>query len=302
MPDNKKVIKFLEQSNFIEREYSQEALEDAVKAWEYAYKNRHNVNLDYILKIHKLLMRRLNPEIAGKLRDCDVFIAGTRKIFVTKYILENILAEWLKKYYFLMESDPKKAHIGFENIHPFQDGNGRTGRILMAIHRINMGKPILIIHEGSEQKSYYGWFSDNKNIIKRPKHTEETKRKISISNTGEKSSQWKGDNIKYQAIHTWLRTRYGNANKCENIDCKNKSKEYQWALIKGKLYKRRRNHFIMLCRSCHRKMDITKETRKKISIGLTKYIGCSIKNCLNSHLSRGYCMNHYNTIYRKLEK
>lgn len=158
MPDNEKVIEFLEQSNFIENERSQEGLDDAIMAWNWAYNNKHKISLYYILKIHRLLMRRIAPEIAGRLRDCDVFIAGIRKIFITKPILENILAEWMNKYCFLMDTNDKKAHIGFENIHPFIDGNGRVGRILMNIHRVNMGKSILIIHEGDEQLSYYRWF------------------------------------------------------------------------------------------------------------------------------------------------
>ena len=52
----------------------------------------------------------------------------------------------------------KDTHIMFENIHPFEDSNGRTGRILYNIHRLNLGLPIHIIHEGDEQMEYYKWF------------------------------------------------------------------------------------------------------------------------------------------------
>ena len=92
---------------------------------------------------------------------------------------------------------------------------------------------------------------------KRKPHTLQTRKKISISNTGELSSQWKGDNAKYQALHGWIRRHYGSANHCENINCKGKSKEYQWALKTGKKYSRNINDYIQLCRSCHQKMDMT---------------------------------------------
>jgi len=134
------------------------------------------------------------------------------------------------------------------------------------------------------------------------KHSTKTRKKISLSNTGKKSSQWKGDKVKYQAIHSWLRTKYGKANICENKKCLKKSRQYQWALKKGENYKRDKKKFIMLCRSCHKKLDMTQKTKDKISKSLTKYFGCTIKNCKNKHLAKGYCTTHYNTVYRKHEK
>jgi len=131
------------------------------------------------------------------------------------------------------------------------------------------------------------------------KHTDATRKRISISNTGEKSSQWKGDLAKYQAIHIWIRTHWGSSYKCENIDCEGKSKQYQWALKPNRKYTRNRKDYEMLCRSCHRKQDITEETKRKISLGNRKYLSCKIISCKRSHLAKGYCMNHYNTIFRR---
>ena len=57
----------------------------------------------------------------------------------------------------------KRWHIQFEHIHPFEDGNGRVGRILMNFQLVKKGLPILVIHEGKEQREYYKWFKGSHN-------------------------------------------------------------------------------------------------------------------------------------------
>lgn len=73
------------------------------------------------------------------------------------------------------------------------------------------------------------------------------------------------------AIHRWLNNWYGRANKCESLNHPNiPVKKFDWALKKGKAYAKNRKHFIMLCRSCHIKYDMTLERRVKISQALFK--------------------------------
>ena len=50
--------------------------------------------------------------------------------------------------------------FGFVFIHPFEDGNGRVGRILMNLQMLKLKLPIMVIHEGREQQSYYRWFRE----------------------------------------------------------------------------------------------------------------------------------------------
>ena len=65
----------------------------------------------------------------------------------------------------------------------------------------------------------------------------------------------------YFSIHTWLVAHFGNANKCENPDCKGKSKYYNWALKKGEKCQHKRENFMQLCISCHRFYDETEQSR-----------------------------------------
>jgi Fic family protein len=169
-------IEFLKESNAIEGEYSNEALEGAIDSWTYAkniiesqssscYWNL--MTSDYILAIHRRLMKRINPRIAGKFRKIQVGVMtkeGFREAIPNKEIrkeissiLDSLIVPGAKAEY--SEEQIKQWHIKFEHIHPFEDGNGRTGRILMNIQRLKIGLPLLIIHTGKEQQEYYKWFT-----------------------------------------------------------------------------------------------------------------------------------------------
>jgi hypothetical protein len=67
----------------------------------------------------------------------------------------------------------------------------------------------------------------------------------------------------YSMIHSWLRHNFGRATFCEQ--CHLDSKRYQYALIKGKCYEKKRENFIWLCVSCHKKYDVTSKSRKNLS-------------------------------------
>ena len=168
-PGEPEIREMLQHSNWIEREMSSQAMDDAIAAWTYAVRNYKNMTTKYILKIHKLLLRNVRPDIAGKFRQCDVYIGGECR----RYISDEILMSPIKKVLDVM-ADPenvkldeemrdglsKNIHVVFEKGHPFEDGNGRVGRILYNIHRLKLGLPIHIIHEGDEQLAYYEWFRE----------------------------------------------------------------------------------------------------------------------------------------------
>lgn len=150
-----KEVKFLNESNAIEGVYTYEALEDAKEAWEYAKLLKY-LRTDKVLVIHEILMHRLDPKIAGKIRKIPVYIGGR----------EAPNAGSIRRRMFQLfndmcpntETEIKNRHVEFEKIHPFEDGNGRVGRIIYNWELLKAGFPIHVIHEGKEQQEYYKWF------------------------------------------------------------------------------------------------------------------------------------------------
>ena len=53
--------------------------------------------------------------------------------------------------------DNSKIHLEFESIHPFIDGNGRTGRLLMNFELMQNGYPPINV-KFTDRKRYYDAF------------------------------------------------------------------------------------------------------------------------------------------------
>src|ERR1035437_114418 len=165
----KSVKEFLYESNAVEGVYGKPAFLDSELAWNYLALQT-KLSKEVILETHRLLMTNLYPEVAGKWRSCDVWIGGKRKFFVSVQLIAENVDNFLVNMGVssdLPEEDLDRftinCHVAFEELHPFVDGNGRTGRLIMNWHRQKLGLPIKIIHAdwdigGDEQRSYYKWF------------------------------------------------------------------------------------------------------------------------------------------------
>ena len=113
------------------------------------YKNK--ITEDYIKKLHLLLMNSIKSD-AGSYRNHNVRIVGsfvptTNHLSIEKrmqiFIKENIKYNKNYEFYFLA-----KMHAEFEMIHPFSDGNGRMGRLLLAHLALQNGiLPTIILPE-----------------------------------------------------------------------------------------------------------------------------------------------------------
>lgn len=153
-------IDFLQHSNWIENERSDEALEDAIDAWVWARDEMDSINGLSILVIHQRLMRRLNPRIAGRFRNVRVTVGGRATPSPDEAYQKLLMWEEDNQILPIMpdtEDFIKQSHIDFEHIHPFEDGNGRVGRIIMNWQRVKQGLPIHVILE-EKKHEYYKWF------------------------------------------------------------------------------------------------------------------------------------------------
>ena len=103
-----------------------------------------------IRQIHSLVMRKIAPTEAGRYRQLDVKAAGTAHVYPPHYLLSELMAEfvqWLNESWAQMHPVvfATEAHYRFVSIHPFVDGNGRTGRLLMNLLLLRAGYPIVTI-------------------------------------------------------------------------------------------------------------------------------------------------------------
>jgi Fic family protein len=89
---------------------------------------------------HFILMSGIRSD-AGEYSTKYRIIPGSEELTLTdpRDVPEE-LERWTKKYQPVQTlKDIAEAHAHFELIHPFGDGNGRIGRILMSIHAIHTG-------------------------------------------------------------------------------------------------------------------------------------------------------------------
>ena len=112
-----------------------------------------------IRQIHSLLFSVIDRAEAGRYRQLDVKAAGTEYTYPPHYLLPELMVEFVE----WLNSDTAQqlhpidyaaeAHCRFVEIHPFRDGNGRTGRLLMNLLLLRLGYPVVVIK--NEQRVDY---------------------------------------------------------------------------------------------------------------------------------------------------
>lgn len=76
----------------------------------------------------------------------------------------------------------------------------------------------------------------------------------------DKHHSWKGEDVSYSALHTWVRSRKGTPMKCEHCGSVDK-KQYHWASVNHS-YIRDVDAWIRLCPKCHKAYDREHGTRR----------------------------------------
>ena len=143
-----------------------------------------------------------------------------KKSGVGKWMLGRKLPSWIRK-----------------KISEANKGKRRSEEIKRKMSETRRGKSIR--HSGSFKKGHDV-----------PKEWREAVRK----------AQWKGDEVGYFALHTWIRKQLGQPDTCEFCGKSGLSnKQIHWA-NKSREYKRELNDWLRLCAKCHKDYDLNKIT------------------------------------------
>lgn len=175
------LIDFIRESNLIEGVEDVDSIMQALEAWEYLMGEKE-LTIGVVLKAHKILMlhQKIYGYERGYFRQRDVSVGYWKIVgidpvggMLTKQFvktgnpiphkdIKGAMDQWIYIANQIKTADypdlwAKQSHIGFEHIHPFIDGNGRLGRLLLNWQRVKMKLPILVI-KNAEKKEYYEWF------------------------------------------------------------------------------------------------------------------------------------------------
>ena len=120
------------------------------------------LTIENILLLHQMLIGGINDSVAGRLRKPNEYVrVGTHIAPAPEHVeqlLENLITTFSSSHdtYFL--DNIAHYHLEFERIHPFNDGNGRIGRILINQQLAQFGYPPVIIRNKGKHRDYYPQF------------------------------------------------------------------------------------------------------------------------------------------------
>jgi Fic family protein len=125
-------------------------IENYKNVLQYVRTYKIDLNLNFILTLHKLIQRNIDDDAAGTFRHTQIYISGSKWTPPPAFEVEDRLQDLIKWY----NKNKKKyhpfelsgiIHHRFLQIHPFADGNGRVAREILNFILGKNGYPPIII-------------------------------------------------------------------------------------------------------------------------------------------------------------
>jgi len=149
------MIEWIHESNLIEEVDDPVADQESEQAWGWFL--TQELTIFNIIEMHKRIIECLNPYIVGRFRQHNVQVGGY--LAPDCMVVPELMREWLARHGKAATDETiKAAHIAYEHIHPFEDGNGRSGRMIMNYQREQAGLEPLLIKASEKYEHYYPWF------------------------------------------------------------------------------------------------------------------------------------------------
>ena len=118
---------------------------------------------ELILLLHRMLIGGIDDAIAGRFRRQGEYVRVGMHIAPApehvERMMENILITYSSDLDSYCLDKIARFHLDFETIHPFCDGNGRIGRVIINFQILQLGLPCLIVRN-SDKETYYRAFGD----------------------------------------------------------------------------------------------------------------------------------------------
>ncbi len=128
------------------------------------------ISVPLILKLHSILLQNIRDDAAGRFRTNKEWVRVGNHIGANPQFVHGFMSDLVEKYnasddqYFLDKI--VYFHAEFENIHPFIDGNGRIGRLLINEQLDLLDLPPILIPNKSKNEEYYPALEEYSNFNK----------------------------------------------------------------------------------------------------------------------------------------